>query len=1402
MKLPTLTSRFWVALGTLAAIAVMFAYYLLVYVEMREEKVRADKYRALARYGANMTQTRADYEKAILRIRIKSDTLVQSKRKQFLKYPKSWKNEVRKFLDAKDNAVRKESLKNGATKCCCCDWHQGKEIHQASKSSEADTLTEAEKNSLFWKLKRDSIRIEISEMLVRELKGVRYDGYLTIGQCDSLQHRHFDRIHFKFPTNRANWFSVYSIATKDFVYRPPQFDEFFIIKDFERSHEHDSTLVYADETYQTFQNRIDLQHIDSLLVRHKGLRTSRFGEVELADKKYKLFVHRIKFTEGENWLLCGLIEKSNYNYLVRSVSPLVITASVLILLFLIVAMPILKPLIMNRYERLGFVNVWLAGFSVAYGGSLLFLLLWALSHSQQSKDEVDRELKSLSSRVKSNFENELFDIYEQLNALNTKISPALLYMFWCERETKRNTRSYNMLFANIYNKQASDTIKRILSTDKLNAFPYPNYLLWIDMAGTPKVTVTTTDMPDNSPMPNLSERKYYSRVIHDSLWNLPTGHGSVDYSKRFALQSIQSWTSHQPEAGFGIPYNKGEFRVLAMSTRLSSVMDPALKTGFGFCIIDDTGEVWFHSDTKRNHQENIFQEVEHHGKLTATVMGRGAAYFNTEYHGERTRMYVQPLTDIPLYLVVFHDKRYQRTPVMLTIFFAFAFLLSIIALQVFQLALLYICEYRSGKLRRKGFFLRLLRPSPTCSKLYRTSITAQATILAICIVIYSFNHFVMIVGLITLPAMRMVFHQVIYNNGLKGRTLIFSLVSLLLIISMNVAMSNLLSTSEIWFATGQQLLFATVLIAFALYAISSTNPNHGPDVPTSESSDGIHKNARSYFLRTYRKFQRWRDQVFYTFPNNYYAFILLISISCSIFPVIYFYKLAHWEETLLWNKFLQLEERETRIARERMMPIWFKSLSEKKELLSYAEKPGNYLCEPDHFTGCVRTWGDTLENKLFRIWPQLTDPVGISSAATFNNALDDKWTWRKSNDTVEITYTQMRDFVPHAVSYTAPVATFNPFNGRYGPWIIVCSAISIFVVWRVIRFCAKYFFGVGLIPEFEPPSTPRLIAKLMRGPCHLYIVEPPGCSKGYVKVLQELPHIKVIQLFEDGMDDHRYNQQQLALIGNLAKNLDQSVAVVAHVHPTTIADLYQMWITDASNTLKHLEDKKSDEFLQQYKLFAEKVTEYRTAVRQWSRVLSSFEIQYHSIQPARKDYGSALMNSELNASVYLQNAGDRMKHLSLPDDDFIIHVEQVVQPYYNALWNSFSVDEKLLLYDLAQDRFVNLKNHRMVKVLMQKGIVIRDDDGLRIMNRSFSNYIINIFQADEEVRITYAAQTKGSWGNVQLVFIMLLISIVTFIALAQKEFLGNINAIVVTATSAVALFSQFGGLFRSDKSKA
>src|SRR5262249_10811355 len=83
--------------------------------------------------------------------------------------------------------------------------------------------------------------------------------------------------------------------------------------------------------------------------------------------------------------------------------------------------------------------------------------------------------------------------------------------------------------------------------------------------------------------------------------------------------------------------------VAVLGTRLSSIMDTAIPDDMGFCIINQDGEVLFHSDERRNLQENVFEECEESGALHSIVTAGSESYLNTRYIGRSHRLYVRPL---------------------------------------------------------------------------------------------------------------------------------------------------------------------------------------------------------------------------------------------------------------------------------------------------------------------------------------------------------------------------------------------------------------------------------------------------------------------------------------------------------------------------------------------------------------------------------------------------------------------------------------------------------------------------------------------------------------------------------------------------------------------------------------
>ena len=93
---------------------------------------------------------------------------------------------------------------------------------------------------------------------------------------------------------------------------------------------------------------------------------------------------------------------------------------------------------------------------------------------------------------------------------------------------------------------------------------------------------------------------------------------------------------------------------------MRSVIDPVLPPGFEFAIVDQDGEVQFHSDTQRNVHENLLLETDRNARLQSLILAHGEGSLNTSYWGRPYRAHVRP-TVIPGWsIVALHDKQQTR----------------------------------------------------------------------------------------------------------------------------------------------------------------------------------------------------------------------------------------------------------------------------------------------------------------------------------------------------------------------------------------------------------------------------------------------------------------------------------------------------------------------------------------------------------------------------------------------------------------------------------------------------------------------------------------------------------------------------------------------------------------------
>jgi len=265
------------------------------------------------------------------------------------------------------------------------------------------------------------------------------------------------------------------------------------------------------------------------------------------------------------------------------------------------------------------------------------------------------------------------------------------------------------------------------------------------------------------------------------------------------------------------------------------------------------------------------------------------------------------------------------------------------------------------------------------------------------------------------------------------------------------------------------------------------------------------------------------------------------------------------------------------------------------------------------------------------------------------------------------------------------------------------------------------------------------------------------------------------------INDHTANTSKLELIQTFLKLPKTQVIVSSTIQPSRIFDFYERKIKEATD--------KSDQEL------------YKKSLRSWKNAIGGFMNVYQPLAGSPELTRKIENNSgyvELSRGNFLPGLWNYFRGTPLTNhtelEDFILRVEELSDNYYHSIWSSLSHQEKMQLYDLAKDQFVNLKNLQVVRLLIQKGIVIVEDS-LRTMNRSFNNFILSVVREDEEIAMDQELRSKGTWNTVQIVLLLAVVGIITFISLAQQDILHDLNTLITTLGAVLALLLRFGGLF-------
>ena len=669
----------------------------------------------------------------------------------------------------------------------------------------------------------------------------------------------------------------------------------------------------------------------------------------LTDLPYRIYDAELVF-QGSKLLLIGLAAEDRLDRERLGISTVAVLTMSLLALLLLLGFPLLKLVTMGNYERLSLSDLVLAVMSAILGVFVLTqLLIDGYGFGGPDRKRRNQQLVEMSNQVTKGLETELTQIRLQLMKADS-LSTA-----------KPSHGDNTFVWAN-------DSL-----TAHLHGYPYFQSIYWTGPGYTLAQEWTTG--PELAPKIRLADRTYLTELEAGRGWQLPSDNGLPP----FRLESLVARTTGEQLAVVSIPSVKPEANAVFLTTQLLSLHDPILPPSFGFALVDETGNVWFHSDARRNLQENFLDETDE-PSLQAAMSNRAPLRISGSYLGKDHDFYLRPLEGMPLHLVVFRESGlYLSThaqilsTTLILILAAFLAGISFILIQS-------LVNPRSPLLKNDQFVFDWLRPDRNKKKSYRTLILINICNLALAIFCsLSYQHglpVLFMIGLLYIYTFILAFLKLNRNAHQEflweEHKRIVITTGVLLVIS-NVLFWVLLKFDNYFNLFLFQLVPFTFLVREVgiilrpKAALEQDSARRAAALGQMTEEDRQNRALKRSTLKKKGVMRGWRywlyqlislvnDRLdiagnliervinrvvardifsFFHASMSYRIFLLSWLIILSVFPVIRFYEFSYNQESRRLIKYGQIQIQRDRDAREAEMESWWNQMHQA----SGADKP-------------------------------------------------------------------------------------------------------------------------------------------------------------------------------------------------------------------------------------------------------------------------------------------------------------------------------------------------------------------------------------------------------------------------------------------------------------------------------
>ncbi|HEX8329138.1 MAG TPA: cache domain-containing protein [Hymenobacter sp.] len=1217
-----------------------------------------------------------------------------------------------------------------------------------------------------------------------------------------------------------------------------------------------------------------------------GIQGTRQTQLMIAGQSYQLFVEPLRVHDDVTWLLCGAVPTARFNAERQALPGSVLEVALALIVLSVLALPVLKILLMSAQERLSHSDVLLCSVALVLGTGMLMLISSSLNARYFFEPPLlDRQLTALSNAVIGKLEPEVKELNVRLRQADhwaslavPKAAGSSAYAMkspiaqWSRRPPVgwpfRGQGLFPPLLAPPWNwwlagnppatpslaaaRQRLQTHFTSLSsahTPLGHLFPREigdtaawqakvDRMLWVDDTGE---AVLSADGGQAGFVPNLRERIYFQQAMKEQFWP------STAPEDAFLLASVVNYGRTSDKTA--VLVRRSTMRPIAAangrtiqpkvclySTELRSLAQPVLPPGYSFCLMDQSGEVLFHSDPNLSLSENLLQDCEPSYVLQAAMLARTTASEQVQYQGRQVQLHIRPVGNWPVYLVTLADLHGVRARQVQTLSLAATLWGGLAALGLlFTGALLVLRPRRRTLLAIRDSFSHLWpRTGPRARGSYRLIVGGVGGGILLLFVAASWAApLTQLFLVLLLPLYLFGFTYRLLrrwpqdrDNGAWVRVRNQTVAA--------IALVNLASLP--WLAPGTNLVGweeCVCLIGFQL--------------------------SLAAFLYLYRRWHRARatqsssapaysnvDQ--HAYAKAWLAWVVML----SLVPALYCYHLAYQAERELQLRHAHLRLFQALGAQVNAPPytsFFFDTGFADKDA---AKKLSGPVASAEYY---------------FRSLVTGLHPAFDTTAQAGHYALARGASWQETRAPF-FGPNQLRSRNPNAYSsqvmqsevgdqhlgkhwYFPSDALRNYLSGDYWrprwrdvrPWLgqMLSLGLLLTALYWLLRGLHRRIYNLDILKVYALTRHGLSVATVLPTRAkHRYLLNPeagtsmtagrnsglrhfdcrqflPATTASSGSPLDEFmksadsPGVTgvVLENFDFQVDDAGLTLAKVALLRQLLTDHGaKELVVVSRRHPMAFGDCGHPRGSCPTEEVAKEHGKiwaAGDQLLE---LLADFQIVYETIPKAPAQPTNTFPALLQAAAPQPVPPSGPVVDryrelysfvcTECNALPFLRpllpELGEWLVqgyHAGLPlgKEDVILLLQRRAQFQFRSLWNSLSPTEHYLLYDLAQDGLVNSRNALAIENLLHKGLLVfaRRQHKLLFVNESFRNYILSSLTRQQALRIEQETSQGGTWASVRLPLFLLLAAVGVFIFVTQRSAWSEAQTYLTALTGVLPL---------------